>query len=189
MEKEWTIKAVETREVEDTESDIRIVSDLGEGDGEIEIIVELTKIGEGREERKGSGEEMKGREVKMVGEECGWDTTGSTTWPLHNFGTLFSSDPLAFSFELLFSFWLLILLMEWLSLWRSDCCYLLSAWIFDFNSCKLVQTESWKLTNCPLMSCTSCYTSDSWSSNLRKESRISGGSLWLGVLEPKSMSI
>ena len=53
---ECLIGKVETRVVEGTESDTRIVSDFGEGDGEIEIIVELTKIGEGREEGEGSGE-------------------------------------------------------------------------------------------------------------------------------------
>ena len=57
--------------VEGTESDTGIVSDLGEGDGEIEIIVESTKIREGREEGEGSGEEMKRREARMVREECG----------------------------------------------------------------------------------------------------------------------
>ena len=57
--------------VEGTESDIGIVSDLRKRDGEIEIIVELTKIREGREEGEGSGEEMKGREARMVEKECG----------------------------------------------------------------------------------------------------------------------
>ena len=55
--------------IEDTESDIGIVSDLGEGDEEIEIMVELTKIGERREEGEESGEEMKGREASLVGKE------------------------------------------------------------------------------------------------------------------------
>ena len=56
--------------VEGTESDTKIVSDLGEGDGEIEIIVESTQIREKREEGKGSGKKMKGREAAMVGDEC-----------------------------------------------------------------------------------------------------------------------
>ena len=51
---------------EDTESDTRIVSDLGEGDGEIERITESTKRGEGIEKGEGSGEEMKG----IKGRDC-----------------------------------------------------------------------------------------------------------------------
>ena len=68
--------------VEGTESDIGIMSDLREGDGEMKIIVESTKVREGREEREGSGEEMKEREAEMVGEECRRDITRSLTWPL-----------------------------------------------------------------------------------------------------------
>ena len=45
-------------------------------------MVESTKIREGREDGEGSGEEMKGREVGMAGEECGRVTTGSSAWPL-----------------------------------------------------------------------------------------------------------
>ena len=67
--------------IEDTESDTGIVSDLGEGDGEIEIITESTKIGKGRVDEEGSGEEKKGREVGMTGEDCGRDTMGSSAWP------------------------------------------------------------------------------------------------------------
>ena len=63
--------------VESIESDTRIVSDLREGDGEMKIIVESTKIGEGREEGEGIGEEMKGREAEMLGEECRRDVTRS----------------------------------------------------------------------------------------------------------------
>ena len=63
--------------IEDTESDIGIVSDLGEGDGEIEIITESTKIGKGIVDEEGSGEEMKGREAGMTGEKCGRVTMGS----------------------------------------------------------------------------------------------------------------
>ena len=50
MGKEWVPK-VETRVVvESTNSDIGIVSDIGEGEGEIKMIMESTKIREGGEE-------------------------------------------------------------------------------------------------------------------------------------------
>ena len=88
--------------IEDTESDTGIVSDLREGDGEIEIITESTKIGEGRVDEEGSGEEMKGREAGMTGEDCGRDTTGSSTWPWLGSGMLTSSSPLACVFNVLF---------------------------------------------------------------------------------------
>ena len=103
-----------TRVIEDTESDTGIVSDLREGDGEIKIIMESTKIGEGREKGEGSGEEMKGREAGITGEECGRVTTGSSAWPLLSSGILRTSSPLAFGFKLLFLFFVLrqILLME-----------------------------------------------------------------------------
>ena len=58
--------------VEGTDSDIGIVSDIREGEREIEMIVKSTKIGEGGEEGigkkgEGRGEEMKGRVAGMVG--------------------------------------------------------------------------------------------------------------------------
>ena len=68
---ECLMRKVETRMVEDTKSNTGIVSDLGEGDGEIEIIVESTKIGEGREDGEGSREVMKERKARIAGEECG----------------------------------------------------------------------------------------------------------------------
>ena len=64
--------------IEDTESDTEIVSDLEEGDGEIKIMTESTKIGEGREKGKESGEKMKEKEAKMVGEKCGRVTIESS---------------------------------------------------------------------------------------------------------------
>ena len=67
--------------IKDTESDTGRVSDLGEGDGEIERITESTKLGEGRVDEEGSGEKMKGREAERIGEDCGRDTTGSSAWP------------------------------------------------------------------------------------------------------------
>ena len=100
---------METREVEKgTDSDTRIVSDIREGEGEMEIIVESTKIEEGGEEEigkegEGRGEEMKGREARMAGEEDGRHTTGSSAKPWHSTSTLNSSDPLGSFFGLLFS--------------------------------------------------------------------------------------
>ena len=78
---------VETRViVEGTDSDIKIVSDIGEGEREMEMIVESTKIGEGGEEEigkegEGRGEEMKGREAEMAREEYERHTTGSSAKP------------------------------------------------------------------------------------------------------------
>ena len=62
--------------VEGTYSDIGIVSDIREGEGEMKMIVESTKIREGGEEEigkegEGRGEEMKGREARMAREEGG----------------------------------------------------------------------------------------------------------------------
>ena len=61
--------------VEGTDSDTGIVSDIGEGEGEMKMIVESTKIRREEEEigkeGEGRGEEMKGREVGMTGEEGG----------------------------------------------------------------------------------------------------------------------
>ena len=113
-ERVWIIGEERIELIEDTESDIRIVSDLGEGDGEIEIIMESTKIGEGRVDEEGSREEMKGREAGMTGEECGRVTTGSSAWPLLSSDILRASLLLAFGFKLLFFCLVLrlILLME-----------------------------------------------------------------------------
>ena len=90
--------------IEDTESDTRIVSDLEEGDREIEIMMESTKIGEGREKGEGSGEKMKGREARITGEKCGRVTIGSSACPWLSSGMLKASSPLAFVFNLLFLF-------------------------------------------------------------------------------------
>ena len=68
---------VETRVVvEGTYSDTGIVSDIREGEEEMEMVVKSTKIKEGGEEEigkegEGRGEEMKGREAGMAGEEGG----------------------------------------------------------------------------------------------------------------------
>ena len=154
-------------------------------------MTESTKIGEGRVDGEGSEEEIKGREAGMIGEECRRVTTGSSAWPLVSSSKLSVSSPLTFGFNLLFLCFdlRLIFLIERLILWWSDHCYRRRSWISIFISSKLVQTESWNLKNCPWRSCTSCFTSSSWSSNLRKVSDHLEGSLRLGVLEPKSMSI
>ena len=104
--------------MEGIESDARIVSDLGEGDGEMKIIMESTKIGEEKINETGSGEEMKGREARIAGEECGRVTIGSSAWPLFSSDKLKVSSPLAFIFKLLFLCYVLrlIFLIEWLIL-------------------------------------------------------------------------
>ena len=80
-ERELTMEEERIEVIEGTESDTGIMSDLREGDEEIKIITESTKIREGRVDEEGSGEEMKGREAGMTGEDCGGDTTGSSAWP------------------------------------------------------------------------------------------------------------
>ena len=67
--------------IEGTELDTGIMSEHEEGDGEIEMITESTKIGEERGEETGSGEEGKGKDAGRTGEECGRDSVGSSAWP------------------------------------------------------------------------------------------------------------
>ena len=71
--------------VKGTNSDTRIVSDIGEGDGEMKIIVESTKIRGGEEEigkeGEGRGEEIKRREARMAEEEDERHTIGSSIKP------------------------------------------------------------------------------------------------------------
>ena len=98
----WTMGEERIEVIEDTESDIGIVSNLEEGDREIEIIIESTKIGKGRGDEEGSGEEIKGREAGMTGEDCGRVTTGSSTWPWFGSGMLKASSPLACVFNWLY---------------------------------------------------------------------------------------
>ena len=64
--------------IEGTESDTKIMSECREGDGEIEMITESTKIGEERGDETGSGEEVKGKDAGRTGEECGGGSTGSS---------------------------------------------------------------------------------------------------------------
>ena len=66
-------------DIEGTESDTEIVTELRRVDGEIETIMESTKIGEERvDEVAGSGEEVKGKEAGRTGEESGGGSTGSS---------------------------------------------------------------------------------------------------------------
>ena len=101
-ERVWTMGEERIEVIEDIESDIGMVSNLREGDGEIEIIIESTKIREGRVDEEGSGEEMKGREAGRTGEDCGRDITGSLAWPWLSSGMLTISSPLACVFNVLF---------------------------------------------------------------------------------------
>ena len=67
---------------EGTESDTEIVTELRGIEGEIETIMESTKIGEERvDEVAGSWEEVKGKEARRTGEESGGGSTGSSAWP------------------------------------------------------------------------------------------------------------
>ena len=69
-------------EIEGTESDTEIVTELGGRDGEIETIMESIKIGEERvDEVVGSGEDVKGKEARRIGEDSGGGSTGSSAWP------------------------------------------------------------------------------------------------------------
>ena len=109
-------------EIEGTESDTEIMSEYREGDGEIEMITESTKIGEERGEETGSGEEVKGKDAGRTGEECGRDSMGSSAWPWLGSGVFTASSLLACGdielfFNLIFH---LSLLMERLRLRQSD---------------------------------------------------------------------
>ena len=94
-EKEVT-RGEERIDIEGTESDTKIVAELREGDGEIEIITESTKIGEERGVEIGNGEEGKGKATGRTGEECGRDSTGSSAWPWLVFGKFTASSLMAY---------------------------------------------------------------------------------------------
>ena len=67
-------------DIEGIESDTERETELRGRDGEIETIMESTKIGEERiDEVAGSWEEVKGKEVGRIGEESGGGSTGSST--------------------------------------------------------------------------------------------------------------
>ena len=64
---------------EGTESDTEIVTELGEREGEIKIIMESTKIGEERvDEVAGIWEEVKEKVSGRIGEDSGGGSTGSS---------------------------------------------------------------------------------------------------------------
>ena len=111
-------------EIEDTESDTEVVTELGGRDGEIETTIESTKIGEGRvDEVAGSGEEGKGKEAGRSGEECGGGSTGSSAWPWFGSGNSTASSLTCGNTELFFNLISrLSLLSERPSLRRSDHC-------------------------------------------------------------------
>ena len=77
-ERDVTMREERIKVIEGTELDTGIMSDLGEGDGEIEIITKSTKIGEERGLETGRGEEVKGKDAGRIGEECGRDSMGSS---------------------------------------------------------------------------------------------------------------
>ena len=116
-EKEVT-RGEERIDIEGTESDTEIVSELREGDGEIEIITESTKMGEERGVETGNGEEVKGKAAGRTGEECGRDSTGSSAWPWLVSGMFTASSLLTYGdIELFFNLiFCLSFLMERLSL-------------------------------------------------------------------------
>ena len=68
-------------DIEGTESNTKIVTELGGRDGEIETIMESTKIGEERVDEVGGWEEVKGKEAGRTGEESGGGSTGSQSGP------------------------------------------------------------------------------------------------------------
>ena len=111
-------------EIEGTESDTDIVTKLEGRDGEIETIMESTKIGEGRvDEVTGGWEEVRGKEAGRIGEECGGDSTGSAAWPWFGSDNSTASSLTCGNTELLFNLISrLSLLSERPSLRRSDHC-------------------------------------------------------------------
>ena len=79
IERDGKEKEERIEEIEGTELDTEIVTELGGRDGEIETIIESTKIGEERvDEVAGSWEEVKGKEAGRTREESGGGSTGSS---------------------------------------------------------------------------------------------------------------
>ena len=110
-------------DIEGTESDTKIVTKLGRRDGEIETIMESTKIGEERVDEAGGWEEVKEKEARRTGEERGGSSMESSAWPwLDSDKSTASSTLTCGNTELVFNLIsLLSLLRERLSLRRSDC--------------------------------------------------------------------
>ena len=111
-------------EIEGTESDTEVVTKLRGRDGEIETIIESTKIGEERVDEAGGWEEVKGKEAGRTGEESRGGSTGSSAWPwLGSDKSTASSSLTCGNTELVFNLISrLSLLRERLSLRRSDRC-------------------------------------------------------------------
>ena len=111
-------------DIEGIESDTERVTKRGGRDGEIEIIMESTKIGEeSGDEKAGSWEEVKGKEAGRIWEECGGGSTGSSVWPWFSSGKSTASSLTCGNTVLFFNLISrLSLLRERLSLRRSDCC-------------------------------------------------------------------
>ena len=91
-------------------------------DGEIQTIMESTKIREGRvDEVAGSWEEVKGKEAERTGEESGGGSMGSSAWPWLGSGKSIASSLTYGNTELFFNLISrLSLLSERPSLRRSD---------------------------------------------------------------------
>ena len=81
-------------DIEGTELDTEIVTELGGRDGEIETIMESTKIGKKRVDEAGGWEEVKGKEAGRTGEESGGGSMGSSAWPWLGSGKSIASSTL-----------------------------------------------------------------------------------------------
>ena len=122
--REEGIEEERIEDIEGTESDMERVTKLKGRDGEIEIIIESTKIGEERVDEAGGWEEVKGKEVGRTGEESGGSSMGSSAWPWLGSGKSTASSTLTCgNTELFFNLISrLSLLRERLNLRRSDRC-------------------------------------------------------------------
>ena len=111
-------------EIEGTESDTDIVTELGGRDEEIETRMESTKIGEGRvDEGAGGWKEVRGKEAGRIGEESRGGSGGSSAWPWFGFGNSTTSSLTSGNTELFFNLiFRLSLLSERPSLRQSDRC-------------------------------------------------------------------
>ena len=65
IERDGKIGEERIEDIEGTESDTKIVTELGGRDGEIETIMESTKIGEERGDEGGGWEDVKGKERRL----------------------------------------------------------------------------------------------------------------------------
>ena len=144
IERDGKIGEERIEDIEGTESDTERVTELRGRDGEIEIIMESTKIGEERvDEVEESWEEVKGKVAGRTGEDSGGGSTGSSAWPWFGSGkstayTLTCGNTVLF-FNLISR---LSLLSERLSLRRSDRCCSRKTWNSDLISYKLILIDS-----------------------------------------------